>query len=100
MKRRLIAATILAVLVFAGLTTAALAMPSVCPATTHVSGSVCLSNGTHAAPSGTGMIPDYSTGRDSRLGLRIGVAVLGAVLAAGLVLVGRREPDRAELQPA
>jgi hypothetical protein len=100
MRRRLVAATILAVLVFAGLTTAALAMPSVCPAATHASGSVCLSDGTHPAPSGTGMIPDYSTGRDARLGLRIGVAVSGAVLAAGLVLVGRREPDGAELQHA
>jgi hypothetical protein len=99
MNRRL-AATILAVLVFAGLTTAAFAMPSVCPAATHASGSVCLSNGTHPAPSGTGMIPDYSTGHDARVGLRIGVAVLGAVMAAGLVLVGRREPEGAELQPA
>jgi hypothetical protein len=100
MNRGLIAATILAVLVFAGLTAAAFAMPSVCPAASHAAGSVCLSNGTHPAPSGTGMIPDYSTGRDPRLGLRIGVAVLGAVLAAGLVLVGRKEPDGAELQPA
>jgi hypothetical protein len=46
------------------------------------------------------MIPDYSTGRDARVGLRIGVAVLGAVLSTGLVLVGRREPEGAELQPA
>jgi hypothetical protein len=100
MKRRLVAATILAVLVFAGLTTAALAMPSVCPAATHASGSVCLSDGIHPAPSGSGMIPDYSTGRDARRGLRIGVGVLGAALAAGIVHVGRRDPEGAELQPA
>ena len=100
MKRRLIAATILAVLVFAALTTAALAMPSVCPAASHASGSVCLSDGVHPAPSGNGMIPDYSTGRDARVGLRIGVALLGAVLATGIVVVGLRESDGAELQPA
>ena len=100
MKRRPIAASIIAVLVFVALTNAALALPSACPAHTHASGSVCLSDGMHPAPSGAGMIPDYSTGRDTRLGLRIGVALLGAVLAACIIHVGRNEPDGAEQQPA
>ncbi len=82
----------LAVTVFAGLTTVALALPSACPPATHASGTVCVSDGTHPAPSTPSRtIPDYSMSRDPRMGVRVAIALTGSLLAAGFLWVARRQ---------
>src|SRR4249920_1690109 len=91
-RRRMLALTVLALIVFGGMTAIAFALPSVCPSDTHASGTVCISDGSHPAPSTPSRtIPDYQTSRTSRSALRVEMVLVGMLVAGGLLWLGRRE---------
>lgn len=98
MKHRLATFSIIAALIVVGLGGAALAINPSCPGGTRQTGTVCLSLGTHIAPSSGVSIPDYQTAPDPHTDLRIGLALAGALLAVGVFLVGRgRDPKRLQV---
>jgi hypothetical protein len=68
----------------------AFALPDGCPDGFHVRGVICLSNGTHLAPSSGVRIPDAQTGLDNRWTLRAEVLLVGAFIAGGLAFAASR----------
>lgn len=68
----------------------AFALPDGCPNGFHVRGVICLSDGTHLAPSSGVRIPDAQTSLDNRWTTRAEVVLVGVFLAGGLVFVASR----------
>ena len=86
----LLAFLLAAMVVISASAAVAAAIPPRCPAGTHELGwgeSPCISDSRHMAPSGSGSIPYFATGKDYRVPLRIEIAAVGLVIG-GLLLVG------------
>ncbi len=63
--RRFAVLVLAAILVLAAALWVAVVLPDGCPRGFHIRGVVCLSNGTHLAPSSGVRIPDFQTGLDN-----------------------------------
>jgi hypothetical protein len=102
MKIRFTVLMLLTIIVVSGATSVAASMPSRCPSDTHISGDPtwCLSNEQHAAPSGTGYLPNYATQKDARIAVRVELLLGGLVVGGTLLVAAFREQRRPILQPA
>ena len=90
MTRRFVALGFLAAAVFAASVWLAFALPDGCPGGFHVRGTICLSDGSHFAPSSGVPIPDAQTGLDDRWTMRVDIALAGAFVAGGLAFAASR----------
>jgi hypothetical protein len=68
----------------------AFTLPDGCPDGFHVRGVICLSDGTHLAPSSGVRIPDAQTRLDNRWRLRAEVLLVGAFIAGGIAFAASR----------
>jgi hypothetical protein len=91
MKFRLALCSVLAAVAVSAAVSFAVALPPACPPGFHEGGGnvACISDSTHMAASGTGMIPDAAMlQKDPRLRLRVGIGLLGALTGTCLLVVG------------
>jgi hypothetical protein len=85
---------LLAAVVLASSLWMAFGLPDGCPNGFHVRGVICLSDGTHLAPSSGVRIPDAQTSLDNRWTTRAEVMLVGLFLAGGLVFADSRSVRR------
>jgi hypothetical protein len=85
---------LLAAVVLAASLWVAFAIPDGCPDGFHVQGVICLSDGTHLAPSSGVRIPDAQTSLDNRWTTRAEVVLFGVFLAGALVFAASRSVPR------
>ena len=90
MAKRFIALVVLAAAIFAASLWLAFTLPDGCPGGFHVRGTVCLSDGTHLAPSSGVTLPNAQTSLDNRWSMRVDIALVGAFVAGGLAFVASR----------
>jgi hypothetical protein len=102
MSMRAIVFVVVPVIILVGAATAAVALPGGCPSSFHrLSGTTCVSDATHIAPSSGVRIPESTMPIDQRMTLRLEIVAVALVGAAGFLWIGtgsRRpsEPGQAD----